>query len=357
MHVPQVRGSLAAVAALPADQGTPARSRQWVRQIVRRTDRGSSMHKLKIVPVWLTLTVLCLGGCSTYNARPAFKVGKQAHVVYVDEPIPSSELPGGVYRVADSQVIVSGHQRDSGGVGLGLLFGVPGLITGAITDEVRNYQVGKNLVARGGNELQVKLNERARTLTTELLATLPPGKVNTLVAEGGSQVRVTPSVILNFSHNRAYARPYIWLHVGLQPPGLQQVVWKSNYFASNGPARKIEDWTANGGAELKRNLEESLREAITIMLSDVSTPFVRDPAKVKAIKIDYPHLPDATDFKVYVLGEDDRYVYVMPKINDAWEMTGVHAVDKYMIEYYTKTGRFSPQGTEAAEAAAAGSSP
>lgn len=50
--------------------------------------------------------------------------------------------------------------------------------------------------------------------------------------------------------------------------------------------------------------------------------------------------------KVYRLGEDEKFVYFMPKVGDTWGKAGVHAVDRYMLEYYTRTGRFAPKAGE-----------
>lgn len=310
----------------------------------------------------LAILLSCFGLSGWKSMDPPVKVGKPVQVEYQEEPLGTMQLMTGTYRVPDSQVIVSGHQSQMGSVFLGGLVGL-------MVDQSAGKRSGKELAGEeAAGMLTVQLNERARAITDELLAKMPPGKANTFAADGPARLQVTVTVVLNFSHNETYARPYIWLKAGLVPAGINHAIWGTNYFASNGPARPMQgagSWSADGGGEFRRNLDESLREAITLMLADVSTPFPRDPATVKAIKMDYPHAPDATDFKVYRLGEDDKYVYFMPKLSGAWLTAGVHAVDKYMLEYYTKSGRFAPAGAASttpapgAEAApaATGSSP
>lgn len=84
------------------------------------------------------------------------------------------------------------------------------------------------------------------------------------------------TVILNFTHDQAYARPYVWLKAGLVPAGIHHATWQTNYFASWGPARPMEGdggWSADGGAELRRTVDLALQEAIHVMLADVSQPF------------------------------------------------------------------------------------
>lgn len=291
-------------------------------------------HKLLLLAVLLSSFALA-GWKST---EPAFKVGKAVQVEYKDEPLGAMQLMTGTYRVPGSQLIVSGHQSQTASFFLGAV--------GMMIDQSAGKRSGKELTGEAAAEmLTVQLNDRARAITDELLATMPPGKVNTFAAEGDARLQVTVTVVLSFSHNESYARPYIWLKAGLVPAGINHAVWGTNYFASNGPARAMQgagSWSADGGVEFRRTLDESLREAITLMLADVSTPFARDPSTIQAIKMDYPHAPDATDFKVYRLGEDDKYVYFMPKLSGAWLAAGVHAVDKYMLEYYTKSGRFAP---------------
>lgn len=292
----------------------------------------------------LAILLSAFGLCGWKSTEPAFKVGKAVQVEYKDEPLGSMQLMTGTYRVPGSQLIVSGHQSQMGSALLGGLIGV-------LIDQSSGKRSGQELAGEAAAEmLTVQLNERARAITDELIATMPPGKVNSFAAGGDARLQVTVTVVLNFSHNETYARPYIWLKAGLVPAGINHAVWGTNYFASNGPARAMQgagSWSADGGVEFRRTLDESLREAITLMLADVSTPFPRDPSTIQAIKMDYPHAPDATDFKVYRLGEDDKYVYYMPKLSGAWLTAGVHAVDKYMLEYYTKSGRFTPAAAPA----------
>lgn len=197
--------------------------------------------------------------------------------------------------------------------------------------------------------LHFQLNDRAREITQTRLAQMSPGSVNTFAPDGASRLQVWVTVILNFTHDQAYARPYVWLKAGLVPAGIHHATWQTNYFASWGPARPMEGdggWSADGGAELRRTVDLALQEAIHVMLADVSQPFPRDPSTLQIIKMDYPYDREAMNSKVYRLGEDEKFVYFMPKVGDTWGKAGVHAVDRYMLEYYTRTGRFAPKAGE-----------
>src|SRR5437016_883240 len=87
----------------------------------------------KQLTTWaLLLAVLSLSGCATFElSKPAPAQQQPISVKLSTEELSGwSDLPMGVYRIPDSQVIISGHQKASGA---GILFGVLGLaVTSAV---------------------------------------------------------------------------------------------------------------------------------------------------------------------------------------------------------------------------------
>nr|WP_295383165.1 hypothetical protein [Pseudoxanthomonas sp.] len=277
------------------------------------------------------------------KSKPAIKMLTSVQIEYVDEPMGAMQLPADTVRVPDSQLIVAGDHYSAGSVLVGGLLG-------ALIDTARSNVASKRLLKNNPEvALHFQLNDRAREITQTRLAQMSPGSVNTFAPDGASRLQVWVTVILNFTHDQAYARPYVWLKAGLVPAGIHHATWQTNYFASWGPARPMEGdggWSADGGAELRRTVDLALQEAIHVMLADVSQPFPRDPSTLQIIKMDYPYDREAMNSKVYRLGEDEKFVYFMPKVGDTWGKAGVHAVDRYMLEYYTRTGRFAPKAGE-----------
>lgn len=296
---------------------------------------------LSMIVVVAALGLVGFGG----KSKPAIKMLTSVQIEYVDEPMGAMQLPADTVRVPDSQLIVAGDHYSAGSMLVGGLLG-------ALIDTARSNVASKRLLKNNPEvALHFQLNDRAREITQTRLAQMSPGSVNTFAPDGASRLQVWVTVILNFTHDQAYARPYVWLKAGLVPAGIHHATWQTNYFASWGPARPMEGdggWSADGGAELRRTVDLALQEAIHVMLADVSQPFPRDPSTLQIIKMDYPYDREAMNSKVYRLGEDEKFVYFMPKVGDTWGKAGVHAVDRYMLEYYTRTGRFAPKAGEGA---------
>lgn len=269
--------------------------------------------------------MLSVSGCASFKkTQPAPKLSQKIQVEYSNEGLSGwSDLPMGVHRVPGSQVIVSGHQKN----GAGFMFG----LIGVAVESAVNSSAGEDRIGGNTAELRVNLNQQAQDITRQLLSAQGLEAQYTLSAAAGQgRLVVTPAIVLNFV-NQTDARPYVFLKAELLSPGSNSTVWATNYVASNGAARKVrgdDSWTSEGGAPLKENLTESLTQAIRVMLTDVQTPYPRNPAAMKSVSVAYPHLQAPMAFSGYVLGEDERYLYFVPKIGDASTIAGVHVIDK-----------------------------
>lgn len=90
-----------------------------------------------------------------------------------------TDLPLGTYRVPNSDVIISGHQKS----GAGMLFGVVGVV---IQNAVQSHN-GKESMANAEQVLTISIDEEAKTLLqTELADPAFAGKYTTEAGPGPS---------------------------------------------------------------------------------------------------------------------------------------------------------------------------
>jgi len=184
-----------------------------------------------------------------------------------------SDLPMGVHRIPDSNVVVSGYQ---GGGGIGMLFGVVGLLVqssvnaGTTTTKVHNVE----------DDLRFDVRAKAIEMTTRIMADDKFRNAFTLTPQpGGSTMTVTPYVVLTFVKKTDDLRPYIVLKTKVATSGDSGKTIK--YFCCEGKALPLAGLTENNGAGLKELLTSELDTAINVMLLDRSQPFPRnDEAKI-----------------------------------------------------------------------------
>lgn len=184
-----------------------------------------------------------------------------------------SDLPMGVHRIPDSNVVVSGYQ---GGGGIGMLFGVVGVLVqssinaGTGTGKVRNVE----------DDLRFDVRAKAIEMTDTIVASDKFRTAFTLTPQpGGSTMTVTPYVVLTFVKKTEDVRPYIVLKTKVATGGDTGKTIK--YFCCEGKALPLASLTENNGARLKELLTAELETAVNVMLLDRSQPFPRnDQAKV-----------------------------------------------------------------------------
>jgi hypothetical protein len=184
-----------------------------------------------------------------------------------------SDLPMGVHRIPDSNVVVSGYQ---GGGGIGMLFGVVGLLvqssinTEAATGKVRNVE----------DDLRFDVRAKAIEMTNAKLADDKFRTAFTLAPQpGGSTMTVTPYVVLTFVKKTEDLRPYVVLKTKVATGGDSGKTIK--YFCCEGTALPLASLTENNGAKLKELLTAELDTATDVMLLDRSQPFPRsDETKI-----------------------------------------------------------------------------
>ena len=213
-----------------------------------------------------------------------------------------SDLPMGVHRIPDSNVVVSGYQ---GGGGIGMLFGVVGMLvqssinTGTGTSKVRNVE----------DDLRFDVRAKAIDMTNTIMAGDKFRTAFTLTPQpGGSTMTVTPYVVLTFVKKSEDVRPYIVLKTKVATGGDSGKTIK--YFCCEGKPVPLASLTENNGARLKELLTAELDTAVNVMLLDRSQPFPRnDEAKLNTNGL-LPFVGKPLKWRGFDLGsyKDDKLV-------------------------------------------------
>ena len=185
-----------------------------------------------------------------------------------------SDLPMGVHRIPDSDVVISGHQ---GGGGIGMLFGV----VGVLVQSSINADAGTGKVRNAEDDLRFDVRAKAIEMTNTIMAGEQFRTAFTLTPQpDGSTMTVTPYVVLTFVKKTEDVRPYIVLKTKVATGADSGKTIK--YFCCEGKALPLASLTENDGARLKELLSAELETAVNVMLLDRSQPFPRnDEAKVE----------------------------------------------------------------------------
>ena len=225
-------------------------------------------------------------------------------LVYSDEGMSRmSDLPMGVHRIPDSNVIVSGHQK---GGGLGMLFG----IVGVAIQSSANASGGTARVRSVEDDLRFDATAKATELTGTILADGKFGQRFTVQA-ADSTLNVVPYIVITFQ-NETEVRPYIVLKTKLYTPA-DQSPKAQKYFCCEGKALPLtgpNGLAENGGAALKAVLTAELETAIRVMLQDRSQPYPRDKQSRITVKGYLPFVGKPFKMKGYDLGHYNDYALI-----------------------------------------------
>ena len=280
-------------------------------------------HKLAVAAICLSLSA-----CATYDrAKPAPTVSGSIEVkVSSDQLSGWSDLPIGAYRIPESDVIISGHQR---GQAAGMMFGLLGV---AIA-----HAANSNSSAAGTSDsekaLRIKLVDQTREVVQSLISQSP------LAAKfswqpGVAQLEVSSALLLSYVNDRN-VRPFAVLKVVLSGED-QRPLWETRYFASNGETKPLEgadSWTENGGEPLRVVVAANLRQALKVMFNDVAQPYARDDEQMTVVEAGVPYIKQRVQMLGYRLTEDEKFIAFVPKLGDAMVISGVSVLDKSVTVY------------------------
>ena len=280
-------------------------------------------QKLAIVAVCLSL-----GACATYErAKPAPAVAGPITVKVNSEQLSGwSDLPVGAYKVPESDVIITGHQR---GQAAGMMFG----LLGVAIAHAANSNASSAGVSNTERVLRMKLTDQTRAEIEKLVAQQPLAAKFTAQG-GGTQLDVSSALLLSYV-NDTQVRSFSVLKVVLTGAD-KRPLWETRYFASSGEAKPLEgagSWTDNGGEPLKAAVATNLRQAVKVMLNDVAQPYSRDDKQMTVVEASFPYIKQRVQMKGYSLTEDENYIAFVPKIGDAMVLSGVNVLDKSVIVY------------------------
>jgi hypothetical protein len=277
----------------------------------------------------IALACVAFAGCASFDRmKPAPAQTQPIAIQFSKDTLGMNDLPVGAYRVPDSEVIVTGHQ---GAGGVGMAFGLIGVLVADAIDTQR----GASAVSSTEKVLHIKLDDEARADVEALLANSPLGQKFSLAKGQGTTLDILPAVIFNFTDDK-HARPFVELKVALLD-AKGNSVWDTRYYASTGAERTLDAWRDQDGAALKASISASLRQAVKVMLDDVSSPYARNDKAMKVAQSRFPFVKQRVQMLGYGLFEDDQYIAFLPKIGDAATMAGVNILDKSVTVYRPAT--------------------
>jgi hypothetical protein len=231
-----------------------------------------------------------------------------------------TDLPLGTYRVPNSDVIISGHQKS----GAGILFGVVGV---AIQNSVQKSN-GKEALASAEQALTLSIDEEANALLQAAMADPAYAGKFTGAETPGRMYEVTGALVMSFASAQD-ALPYVVLRVKLLDGGGSKL-WTTRYIASSGPRRPLVgegSWTVEEGAMLRTHVSGLLKTAIDTMLRDIATPYPRDEASLVTVRGWFPHVNKPLEVVGYKLAEADGRLLFLPKLGTTIVFAGVNSLD------------------------------
>ncbi|MEK8033446.1 hypothetical protein AACH06_21715 [Ideonella sp. DXS29W] len=269
------------------------------------------------------VTLAAITGCASFEmTKPAPAQSQRIAIKVSGEDLSGwSDLPIGTYRVPDSQVIISGHQK---GAEVGAMFG----LLGVAIAHAANSSAGANAVKDAESSLKIKLDAPLMAEVGRLTAEAPLSeKFST--AGAGTTLTITPGLVLTYL-DTSDVRPFVVLKVNLAGPD-NKMIWSTRYIVSTGASRPLMGaggWAESDGAALKANVQTSLAQGVKVMLADVASPYKRDDNSMSIAEGQFPFMKQRLQVKGYKLVEDDRYMAFIPKLGDVLVFAGVNVLDK-----------------------------
>jgi hypothetical protein len=299
-----------------------------VRHFFTLIKKGNTVRPIaRISRALCMFVVVQLAGCASFEFTKPLPAQQRPVAVKVsgDEVSGWTDLPLGVYRVPDSHVIISGHQK---GQAAGLLFGLVGI---AIS-HAANASAGADAITNAEKQLRIKLNDPLQASIDRLLAAGAFGSQFTGVTSADPKLQLTPALVLSFVNDNDI-RPYVIVRAALTgPDGKAQ--WNGRYIASSGESRPLlgaGGWLENDAAHLKTTIARNLELSMRTLATDVSRPFPRDENRLVTVLAQFPFVRAKFQVKGYPLSEDESSLTFVPKIGDVIVFSGVNVMDKKFI--------------------------
>ena len=231
-----------------------------------------------------------------------------------------TDLPMGTYRVPNSDVIISGHQK--GGAAPMLLFGLIGM---AVQNSV-NAHNGKDAMAAAEQALTFSIDEEAKAKLQAAIAEPDYASIFTSEANTEHKYEITGSVVLSFANQREVL-PYVVLRVKLLDKKGSKL-WTTRYIASAGARKPLTgdgSWTVDNA--LRPQVSKLLDLAIRTMLKDIAHPYPRDEASLVTLHGFFPHVNKPLQVVGYKLAEENGRMLFLPKLSTTIVFAGINILD------------------------------
>lgn len=231
-----------------------------------------------------------------------------------------TDLPMGTYRVPNSDVIISGHQK--GGAAPFLLFGIIGM---AVQGSV-NAHNGKETMASAEQALTISIDEEAKAKLQAAIADPDYAATFTSDANTDRKYEVTGAVVLSFANQREVL-PYVVLRVKLLDKKGSKL-WTTRYIASSDARKPLVgdgSWTADNA--LRPHVSNLLELAIRTMLKDIVHPYPRDEASMVTLHGFFPHVNKPLQVVGYKLAEENGRMLFLPNLGTTIVFAGVNILD------------------------------
>jgi hypothetical protein len=240
-----------------------------------------------------------------------------------------SDVPAGAYRVPNSSVIISGHQK---GGGVGLIFGA----VGVLAQSAVNSDVGKSAVGSAQDALQIDAAALATEVTQKVLESERFSRKLALATNADHpSLSVLPFVAITFVSDTE-VRPYVVLKATLQAGTSGGATRTTRYFCCEGrpaPLTGDNSLTANNGEALKQLVASEMETAINVLFSDVVSPYPRNDGAMYFAEGNFPYMRNSIKVKGYNLGDYQDYSIFALKASSLITYAGVHIMDKSVVAY------------------------
>ncbi len=294
-------------------------------------------------PVTACLCFLA-SGCSSYGLIEPAPV--QPHPVVVEftegQLLGWTEVPTTAYFVPDSQLIIVGQPGqvgnvpDTGRPAWASAIAVAGTIMGGGGTGGGLGGAGEIDTEDLEDAVHINLTAQAKQATHELIAAgYYADSFATSESPSLSVLSVFTTVILNYVDDND-AVPFILLKARLTDSNAESKIWEARYFVSSGkPLPVVGDgsWAELGSDGIESALTPDLKRVIQFMLSDISSPRLRDNNELYRVQSRFPYLKERMQTVGYMLDEDEQSIYFAPKIADSMVFSGIHILSKSVTDY------------------------
>ena len=271
--------------------------------------------------------VSSLAGCASFRAIEPLPEAKRPFAVAVSTEPPSTmtDMPIGVYQVADSTLYISGHQK---GQAAGLLFGLLGV---AVAHGV-NQDEARQRVKEAEAKLHTQLIDGTRKLLEEKLQRNPAAGAVAAPAGAGSTLELTPFVVLTYVNDER-ARPFVIVKARLLDAAKQETWW-TRYVVSGSEDRPIDGnagWAADQGRPLREAVRQGLDTALDVMLMDTAGTLPRGKGRPAKLKGRYAFVQQEIELSGEILEETPERIVFAPRIGDVVVFSGINVFDQRTV--------------------------